>query len=133
MRRIEILSAEIREQIVSEAFALLKSPGMRVGHEEARALLEEAGADVLLVECVPSALGAEIAANARVPVIGIGAGPDVDGQILVVDDMLGFFTAFKPKFVKRYADLGPLAEAAISEYSADVRARSFPTDDQTYR
>ena len=61
-----------------------------------------------------------------IPTIGIGAGIDCDGQVLVVDDMLGLFTDFRPKFVKRYADLAQAADAAIATYAAEVRARTFP-------
>ena len=67
-----------------------------------------------------------------IPTIGIGASVGCDGQVLVVDDMLGFFTAFKPKFVKRYADLGTQAEAAIAEYATEVRARRFPEPEHTF-
>ncbi len=92
----------------------------------------EAGAFSLVLEKVPQGLADRITAEIAIPTIGIGASAGCDGQILVVDDMLGFFTEFKPKFVKRYADLGPMAEAAIAEYAADVRARSFPTDEHVF-
>ncbi|MFV1497841.1 3-methyl-2-oxobutanoate hydroxymethyltransferase [Phaeobacter sp. JH20_02] len=92
----------------------------------------EAGAFSVVLEKVPQGLADRITAEVAIPTIGIGASADCDGQILVVDDMLGFFTAFKPKFVKRYADLGPLAEAAISEYAAEVRARSFPAAEHVF-
>ncbi len=92
----------------------------------------EAGAFSVVLEKVPQGLANRITAEIAIPTIGIGASAGCDGQILVVDDMLGFFTAFKPKFVKRYADLGPLAEAAIAEYAAEVRARSFPADEHVF-
>ncbi|MFV1528913.1 MULTISPECIES: 3-methyl-2-oxobutanoate hydroxymethyltransferase [unclassified Phaeobacter] len=92
----------------------------------------DAGAFSVVLEKVPQGLADRITAEVAIPTIGIGASADCDGQILVVDDMLGFFTAFKPKFVKRYADLGPLAEAAISEYAAEVRARSFPAAEHVF-
>ncbi|UWQ62371.1 3-methyl-2-oxobutanoate hydroxymethyltransferase [Leisingera caerulea] len=92
---------------------------------DARAVAD-AGAFSVVLEKVPQKLADEITAEVAIPTIGIGASAGCDGQILVVDDMLGFFTAFKPKFVKRYADLGPLAEAGIAEYAAEVRARTFP-------
>ncbi len=92
----------------------------------------EAGAFSVVLEKVPQRLANRITAEIAIPTIGIGASAGCDGQILVVDDMLGFFTAFKPKFVKRYADLGPLAEAAIAEYAAEVRARSFPADEHVF-
>ncbi len=92
----------------------------------------EAGAFSVVLEKVPQGLANRITAEIAIPTIGIGASAGCDGQILVVDDMLGFFTAFKPKFVKRYADLGPLAETAIAEYAAEVRARSFPADEHVF-
>ena len=98
---------------------------------DARAVAE-AGAFSVVLEKVPQKLADKITAEVAIPTIGIGASADCDGQILVVDDMLGFFTAFKPKFVKRYADLGPLAEAGIAEYAAEVRARSFPAAEHVF-
>ncbi|WP_170785240.1 3-methyl-2-oxobutanoate hydroxymethyltransferase [Ruegeria lacuscaerulensis] len=91
-----------------------------------------AGAFSVVLEKVPQGLADRITAEVAIPTIGIGASAGCDGQILVVDDMVGFFTAFKPKFVKRYAELGPLAEAAIAEYAAEVRARSFPADEHVF-
>ena len=73
-----------------------------------------------------------ITAEIPIPTIGIGASVGCDGQILVVDDMLGLFTAFKPKFVKRYASLGAEGEAAIAAYAAEVRARTFPAPEHTF-
>lgn len=92
---------------------------------DARAVAE-AGAFAVVLEKVPAALADRLTAELPIPTIGIGASAGCDGQILVVDDMLGAFTAFKPKFVKRYAALGHQAEAAIEEYAAEVRAREFP-------
>ncbi|WP_170479588.1 3-methyl-2-oxobutanoate hydroxymethyltransferase [Ruegeria arenilitoris] len=94
---------------------------------DARAVAK-AGAFSVVFEKVPQVLADRITEEVDIPTIGIGASAGCDGQILVVEDMVGFFTAFKPKFVKRYAELGPLAEAAIAEYASDVRARAFPTD-----
>ncbi|RBW54879.1 3-methyl-2-oxobutanoate hydroxymethyltransferase [Ruegeria sp. A3M17] len=98
---------------------------------DARAVAE-AGAFSVVLEKVPQKLADQITAEIAIPTIGIGASAGCDGQILVVDDMVGFFTAFKPKFVKRYAELGPLAEAAIAEYAADVRARAFPAAEHVF-
>ena len=88
--------------------------------------VQEAGAFAVVIEKVPVGLTARITAALDIPTIGIGAGVDCDGQVLVVDDMLGLFTEFRPKFVKRYADLGRLADEAIAQYAAEVRARAFP-------
>ena len=87
---------------------------------------EAAGAFSIILEKVPVGLAGRITAEVKIPTIGIGAGVDCDGQVLVIDDMLGMFTAFRPKFVKRYAELGQSAEEAIAAYAADVRARVFP-------
>jgi hypothetical protein len=76
--------------------------------------------------------GLRITKALDIPTIGIGAGGDCDGQVLVVDDMLGMFTDFRPKFVKRYAELGQLADAAIAAYAADVRARAFPAPEHGF-
>lgn len=67
-----------------------------------------------------------------IPTIGIGAGAACDGQVLVVDDMLGLFTEFRPKFVKRYAELGKAADAAIGTYAAEVRSRAFPAAEHAF-
>ena len=87
---------------------------------------EAAGAFSIVLEKVPVGLAGQITANLSIPTIGIGAGADCDGQVLVVDDMLGLFTDFRPKFVKRYAELGKLADQAIADYAAEVRSRAFP-------
>ncbi|MES2434940.1 MAG: 3-methyl-2-oxobutanoate hydroxymethyltransferase [Pseudomonadota bacterium] len=94
--------------------------------------VEAAGAFSVVLEKVPMGLAARITQRLNIPTIGIGAGAACDGQVLVVDDMLGFFTEFRPKFVKRYADLGGLASEAIAEYAAEVRARKFPTDEHSF-
>ena len=92
----------------------------------------DAGAFSVVLEKVPQNLADKITADISIPTIGIGASAGCDGQILVVDDMLGFFTAFKAKFVKRYADLGNDAEAAIVAYAAEVRAREFPAAEHVF-
>ena len=98
---------------------------------DARAV-EAAGAFSVVLEKVPQSLADQITAELAIPTIGIGASAGCDGQILVVDDMLGFFTAFKAKFVKRYADLGAEAEAAIATYAAEVRTRAFPAAEHVF-
>lgn len=94
--------------------------------------VEAAGAFSVVIEKVPMGLAARITQRLSIPTIGIGAGVSCDGQVLVVDDMLGFFTEFRPKFVKRYADLGALASDAIADYAAEVRARTFPDDAHSF-
>ncbi|WP_101067211.1 3-methyl-2-oxobutanoate hydroxymethyltransferase [Roseovarius salinarum] len=91
-----------------------------------------AGAFSVVLEKVPATLADRITGGIEIPTIGIGASAGCDGQVLVVDDMLGLFTAFKPKFVKRYATLGEDGEAAIAAYAADVRARRFPEPEHTF-
>lgn len=92
----------------------------------------DAGAFAVVLEKLPAELGARISGEIAVPTIGIGAGPECDGQVLVIDDMLGMFTAFRPKFVKRYAELGQDADKAIEAYAAEVRARSFPGPEHSF-
>jgi len=92
----------------------------------------EAGAFSVVLEKVTESLARTITAEVSVPTIGIGASPACDGQILVVDDMLGMFTEFKPKFVKRYADLGGEADKAIAAYAREVRERAFPDESHVF-
>jgi 3-methyl-2-oxobutanoate hydroxymethyltransferase len=94
--------------------------------------VEAAGAFSVVVEKVPEGLARKITDTLTIPTIGIGAGVDCDGQVLVVDDMLGLFTDFRPKFVKRYAELGKTADEAIAAYAADVRSRAFPEADHSF-
>lgn len=100
--------------------------------EDARALCE-AGVQLLLVEAVPPEVAGFIRAELPIPVLGIGAGADVDGQLLIVSDVLGTFAAFTPKFVKKYADLAAVSTAALGEYVADVRGKAFPEEQHCYR
>jgi 3-methyl-2-oxobutanoate hydroxymethyltransferase len=85
-----------------------------------------------VLEAVPAQVSAFITRRLEVPVIGIGAGVETDGQVLVFNDLLGIFDAFKPKFVKRYAELRPVMENALGRYVSDVRRRRFPTGTHTY-
>ncbi|MDO6591394.1 3-methyl-2-oxobutanoate hydroxymethyltransferase [Loktanella sp. D2R18] len=108
------------------------------GNDGASALIADAqavadaGAFAVVLEKVPENLANEITETIEIPTIGIGASAGCDGQILVVDDMLGLFTAFKAKFVKRYAHLGDDAEKAIAAYADEVRARSFPAPEHIF-
>jgi len=99
--------------------------------EDARAV-DRAGAFAVVLEKLTAPLADRITAGIAIPTIGIGASVGCDGQILVVDDMLGLFTAFKPKFVKRYAHLGRDGEAAIAAYASEVRARQFPAPEHVF-
>ena len=99
--------------------------------EDARAL-EAAGISLLVLEGIPRELAAQITAELQVPTIGIGAGPECDGQILVLHDLLGLTFAPPAKFVRRYADLGGQMRAAVQQYGEDVAARRFPGDAESY-
>ena len=98
---------------------------------DARAV-SDAGAFSVVLEKIPATLAARITTDIPIPTIGIGAGVDCDGQVLVVDDMLGMFTEFRPRFVKRYATLGQTASEAIAAYAMDVRARQFPGPEHSF-
>ena len=99
--------------------------------EGARAL-EEAGAFAVVLEGVPASLAREVTAALSVPTIGIGAGPECDGQVLVLHDLLGIYREFTPKFVKRYADLGAEAEKAVREFCSEVRGGKFPDEEYSF-
>jgi 3-methyl-2-oxobutanoate hydroxymethyltransferase len=94
--------------------------------------IEAAGAFALVIECVPAALAERITKEAKIPTIGIGAGPHCDGQVLVLYDMLGLFGDFTPKFVKRYAQLGPDVRRAVEGYTREVREGKFPAKEHSF-
>jgi 3-methyl-2-oxobutanoate hydroxymethyltransferase len=98
--------------------------------EDAKAVAE-AGAFSMVIEAVAEPLAAKITASVEVPTIGIGASAACDGQVLVLEDMLGL-SPWTPKFVKRYGNLGPAIQAAIEAYAADVRSRAFPGPEHVY-
>jgi 3-methyl-2-oxobutanoate hydroxymethyltransferase len=95
-------------------------------------LLEECGCFGLVLEKIPATLAAKVASTVKIPVIGIGAGPDVDGQVLVMQDMLGITKEFKPRFLRRYADLHSIITGAVNKYVDDVKAKSFPNEEEKY-
>jgi 3-methyl-2-oxobutanoate hydroxymethyltransferase len=99
---------------------------------DAAVAVEDAGAFSLVLECVPSALAAEISDRLTIPTIGIGAGPACDGQVLVYHDLLGLEERIAPRFVRRYAELGLASREAIARYAADVRAGRFPAPEESY-
>ncbi|NCO33016.1 MAG: 3-methyl-2-oxobutanoate hydroxymethyltransferase [Armatimonadetes bacterium CG2_30_59_28] len=88
--------------------------------------LEEAGCFSIVLECVPAQLAAQITESVGIPTIGIGAGAQCDGQVLVLHDILGMTGDFKPKFVKRYADIGNAVRQAVEDYAREVRSGAFP-------
>ena len=99
--------------------------------EDAHAL-EEAGCFALVLEAVPAPVAARITEALEIPTIGIGAGADTDGQVLVYHDMLGLYEGRSPRFVKQYADLAAETRRALEEYVADVRGGTFPEEQHTY-
>lgn len=107
--------AGTREKIIEDALAV-----------------EEAGAFALVVECVPGELAAEITRKLEIPVIGIGAGSACDGQILVINDLLGFSSGNVPRFVKKFADLSGDISGALAQYCSEVEARSYPGPEHTF-
>jgi 3-methyl-2-oxobutanoate hydroxymethyltransferase len=113
--RVQARTAESANQLKSDALALA-----------------EAGAGALVLEGIPREVAAEITAALPIPTIGIGAGPDCDGQILVFHDLLNLTFAPAAKFVRRYADAGSLIRSAIEQYREDVERRAFPSDEESY-
>lgn len=95
-------------------------------------LLQKAGCFALVLEKIPAELAAKVADAVDIPVIGIGAGAGVDGQVLVVTDMLGMTPGFAPKFLRRYADLHTVITSAIGQYIADVKSSDFPNQSEQY-
>jgi 3-methyl-2-oxobutanoate hydroxymethyltransferase len=106
---------EERERILKDALAV-----------------EEAGAFAVVLEKIPAELAKEITETLKIPTIGIGAGPHCDGQVLVFHDMVGLFRDFKPRFVKRYAELGEEAERAVKEFIREVKEGKFPAEEHSY-
>jgi 3-methyl-2-oxobutanoate hydroxymethyltransferase len=113
---------EVRAQSKSEADELL---------EDAK-ILAEAGVFAIVLEKIPSSLAKKVTQAISVPTIGIGAGPDCDGQVLVVYDMLGLTEEFKPRFVRRYSELAENLRGAFRQYIGDVKAKEFPKKKESY-
>ena len=113
---------KVRGKVADEARKLLN---------DAR-ILEEAGAFAIVLECTPASLSALITQKLAIPTIGIGAGPDCDGQVQVINDTLGLYTEFVPKHAKQYARLAGEIGAAVSSYISEVKSLSFPTMEHSY-
>ncbi len=94
---------------------------------------ERAGAFALVLEGIPKSLAREISSELSIPTIGIGAGPHCDGQVLVINDMLGLSGKFRPKFVKRYAELEQPIKDAVDEFAGEVRSGTFPADEHSFK
>lgn len=99
---------------------------------EDAAALDAAGCFAIVLECVPDALAERITGTVSIPTIGIGAGPHCDGQVLVYHDLLGLSGDFRPKFVRRYAELAPVIEDAARRYLEDVKSGAFPSREETF-
>ena len=95
-------------------------------------MLEEVGCFAIVIEKVPAELAARVAAELTIPIIGIGAGGDVDGQVLVMHDMLGINKGFSPRFLRRYADIAGVMTQAVQNYIADVKSGDFPSVEESY-
>jgi 3-methyl-2-oxobutanoate hydroxymethyltransferase len=113
--RVQGKTAEAGEQVLRDARAV-----------------EAAGAFAVVLESIPRELAARITAELRIPTIGIGAGPDCDGQVLVIHDLVGLSFGHKPKFTRRYAEVGSMISRAAAEYCRDVQAGTFPSDEESY-
>ncbi len=95
-------------------------------------LLTECGCFGIVLEKIPASLAKKVSESIQIPTIGIGAGPDCDGQVLVMQDMLGITKEFKPRFLRRYADLDTVITKAVTSYVSDVKAKDFPNEDEKY-
>ncbi len=112
--------------------------GFKVQRDEDQILADahavaDAGAFAVVLECVPTEVAARVTREVPIATIGIGAGPDCDGQVLVTPDLLGLFEGFRPRFVRRYADLGEPIRQAARDYVADVQAGRFPAAGESFR
>lgn len=95
-------------------------------------ILEECGVFAIVLEKIPAQLAKKVSEELTIPTIGIGAGPDADGQVLVVHDMLGLTHEFKPRFLRRYAELHEVMTGAVKDFINDVKDRKFPTEKESY-
>ncbi len=95
-------------------------------------LLEKIGCFAIVLEKIPAKLAKDVSTSLHIPTIGIGAGPETDGQVLVLHDMLGINKEFRPRFVRRYAELADVMHNAVSSYIADVKSRDFPNSGEMY-
>lgn len=95
-------------------------------------MLAESGCFGMVLEKIPATLAKKVSQAVHIPTIGIGAGPDTDGQVLVMQDMLGITKEFKPRFLRRYADLDSIVNGAVKRYVSDVKSKSFPNEDEKY-
>ena len=95
-------------------------------------VLDELGCFSVVLEKIPAKLAKEVSELISIPTIGIGAGPDADGQVLVVHDMLGITQDFKPRFLRQYADLNQIMSDAVKNYVSDIKSKNFPNEKESY-
>ena len=114
--KVQGKTAEAAQQMVEDALAV-----------------QEAGAFAVVLECVPAKLAAIISEKLDIPTIGIGAGAGCDGQVLVYQDMLGMFSDYTPKFVKRFAEVGSVMKEAFANYIKEVQAETYPAEEHTFK
>ncbi len=122
----------LRSRIISGFLNQRLDNGQAIKLKEDALLLERLGCFAMVLEKVPAKLAKEVAESVSIPVIGIGAGNGVDGQVLVTHDMLGMNHEFNPRFLRRYADLHGEMTKAFEGYKNDVKSKSFPTDEEQY-
>src|SRR5690606_14935756 len=113
--RVQGRGAEAAERLIEDALSL-----------------QEAGAFAVVLEMVPASLARRVTETLTIPTIGIGAGPDCDGQVLVLQDMLGMYEDLQPRFVKQYANLGEVIRKAVGSYIEEVKSGVFPSEQHTY-
>ena len=112
--------------------------GYKVQRDEERLMTdalaaESAGAFAIVLECIPESIAAKITDTLRIPTIGIGAGNQCDGQVLVINDLLGLTSGYVPRFVKQYANLQQIISTAITEFREEVRSGVFPAPEQKFK
>ena len=129
----------VLEDVLPPIFAKFGTYNVRAKDEEEAEklvrdahLLEDAGCFAIVLEKIPAALGTRVASELRIPIIGIGAGGGVDGQVLVIHDMLGINQEFSPRFLRRYANLGEEITRAVQAYIEDVKSQDFPNEKEQY-
>ena len=118
--------------------SLHRMGGFRVQRNEEQIVqdakaIEQSGAFGIVLECIPAELATRITGMLKIPTIGIGAGPGCDGQVLVIQDMLGLYDDLHPKFVKQYAEIGATIRQAVSNYCREVQEATFPTPDTSFQ
>jgi 3-methyl-2-oxobutanoate hydroxymethyltransferase len=123
---------DVAKAIIDAGIAVMGHVGLTPQTAQAEGGFKEVGCFALVLECVPDVVAQEITGRLSIPTIGIGAGPDCDGQVLVTYDLLGLFERFTPKFVKRYADLSGVIRQTATAYIQEVRAGAFPGKEHTF-